>query len=486
MSRKPTARLLFLLPFALYGCEVGPDYVRPTASVPTAYKENQGWTPASPQQVAGWENWWAIYDDPMLDALEKQVDISNQNLKAAEAAYRAAHAQVAIDRASILPTISADASVRTSGGGAGSAAAITPADGTGGGTSVRTGGGTRTVYQASLDGTWDIDLWGRIRRTVEGSAASAQASAADIAAARLSAQSELAVDYFQLRAADAQAQLLTTSISDFETALQIARNRYQAGITTETDIFAAQTQIDNAQPQLVGVQLTRARMEHAIATLTGMPASAFSVDRAPIATTVPVVPADVPSTLLERRPDIAASEYAVAAANAQIGVAISAFFPNLTLSGSYGFASTSLGSLFTAPNSVWSFGPALAETLFDGGARVAQTQQARARYDQAVANYRQTVLTAFQQVEDQLAALKVLEQQAGVDDQTVADARQSEQLALNQYRAGTADFTTVITAQTARVNAENAALDVLNQRLAASANFVMALGGGWDRSRSPQ
>jgi NodT family efflux transporter outer membrane factor (OMF) lipoprotein len=289
-----------------------------------------------------------------------------------------------------------------------------------------------------------------------------------------------------LRAADAQAQLLVNIIQDFQDALQIANNRYQAGVATQSDVLAARTQIDNAQAQLVNLQLTRALMEHAIATLIGKPPSEVAVQTAALTTIVPVVPAAVPSTLLERRPDIASSEYTMTAANAQIGVAIAAWYPDLSLTGSYGFASSSLGSLFTTPSSVWSFGPSLAQVIFSGGIRAAQTEQAQARYEQTVASYRQTVLAAFQQVEDQLASLKVLEQQAVVENQTVADARLSEQLALNQYRAGTADFTTVITAQTTRLNAESTALSVLNQRLAASVNFVVALGGGWDSSRLPQ
>jgi NodT family efflux transporter outer membrane factor (OMF) lipoprotein len=478
-----------LLPLALslLGCEVGPDYMRPPAPIPADYKEYRGWMPASPQQAAGWEIWWAIYNDRILDGLEKQVDVSNQNLKAAEAAYRTARAEVGIQRGALLPSVSANGAVRQSGGGSrGSATGTTTDPSTGLPVVVSSGGGSRTTYQTSLGGTWDIDVWGRIRRTVEGGVASAQASAADIAAARLLAQSEVAVDYFQLRAVDEQAQLLMNIIEDFQAALQIATNRFQVGITTQADIFAARTQIENAQGQLVNLQLTRALMEHAIATLIGKPPSEVAIAAAPLATIIPVVPAGVPSTLLERRPDIASSEYNMAAANAQVGVAAAAWYPDLTLTGSYGFASTSLGSLFTAPSSVWSFGPSLAQLIFDGGTRAAQSEQAHARYEQAVASYRQTVLAAFQQVEDQLATLKVLEQQAVVENQTVSDARQSEQLALNQYRAGTADFTTVITAQTARLNAESTALSVLNQRLAASVNFVVALGGGWDMSRVPQ
>jgi NodT family efflux transporter outer membrane factor (OMF) lipoprotein len=463
--RKVSAVLLIPLFAAVSACEVGPDYLRPATEVATAYKEEQGWMPASPQQAAAYQNWWAIYYDPVLDVLEKQVDVSNQNLKAAEAAYRAARADVGVQRGSLFPAITANGTSRTSGSGSGP---------------------SRTLYQASLAGSWDIDVWGRIRRTVEASVATAQASAADIAAARLSAQSELAADYFELRAADEEAQLLTAAVNDFETFLMITQNRYQVGTATQADVYAAQTQIDSVQAQVINTELTRERMAHAIATLIGKSANDVSIDRATLTTTVPVVPAGVPSMLLERRPDIAASQYSVAAANAEIGVAIAAWFPDLTLGGTAGSAAASLGSLFTAPTAIWAFGPTLAQTIFNGGAREFQTQAARARYDQAVANYRQTTLTAFQQVEDQLSTLKILQEQAAVEDQTVMDARQLETLVLNQYRAGTADFTSVINSQTARLTAENAALGVLNQRLAASVNLVVALGGGWDESRIPK
>ncbi len=463
MIRKRLHLALPALSLVIAACTVGPDYQRPTATVPVSYKENQGWMPASPQQAAAYENWWAIYNDPVLDELERKVDVSNQNLQVAEANYRAARAALGVQRAALFPQIGVNATSRTSGSGSGP---------------------TRTVYQASASGSWDADVWGRIRRSIESSQAVARASAADIAAARLSAQSELAIDYFLLRASDQQAQLLSTSIMDFQAALAIARNRYQSGIATLADVYEAQTQVDSAQAQLINTQLTRDRAEHAIAALIGTTAEQVSVTTAPLTTTVPVVPAGMPSALLERRPDIAAAEYQVASANAEIGVAVSAWFPDVTLTGSYGFAGTAIGSLLNASNAVWAFGPQLAETVFDAGARQAQVEAARARYDAAVAAYRQTVLAAFQQVEDQLASLRILEQQQAVNDQTVMDARQSEELALNQYRAGTADFTTVITAQTIRLNAENAALAVLNQRLAASVDLIVALGGGWDKARS--
>lgn len=482
-----------VLPAGLSACEVGPDYMRPTAPTEMQFKENQGWTPATPRQAAGWESWWDIYDDPVLDALEKQVDINNQNLKEAEAAYRVARAQVGIERALLLPNIGANLGVRGTGsGGRGTVGTTGTGAGAGGtGTAGTTGGGgssggTVFTYSAALDATWDIDVWGGIRRAVEADVATAQASAADIAGARLSAQAQLAIAYFQLRAADAAADLLSAAIEDFRMALTIAQNKYAAGIATLADVSTADTSVDSATTQLVGVRLTRDTAEHAIAALTGKTPSEVDVAVGMIPMDVPVVPAGIPSTLLERRPDVAVAERNVASANAGIGVAEAAWFPDVTLDASYGFSATSLGRLFNASSASWSFGPSLAQTIFDGGQRISQNLQARARYDQAVAAYRQTVLTAFQQVEDDLGQLRILEQEAAAANKTVADARQTEMLDTNQYRAGTVDFTTVVTAQTTRINAEVTALNVLSNRLAVSVNLVMALGGGWDETRIPQ
>lgn len=483
-----------VLPAGLSACEVGPDYMRPTAPAEMQFKENQGWTPATPRQAAGWESWWDIYDDPVLDALEKQVDINNQNLKEAEAAYRVARAQVGIQRALLLPDIGANLGVRGTGSG-GRGTVGTTGTGTGTGTGAGTAGtgggggssgGTTFTYSAALDATWDIDVWGGIRRAVEADVATAQASAADIAGARLSAQAQLAIAYFQLRAADAAADLLSAAIEDFRMALTIAQNKYAAGIATLADVSTADTSVDSATTQLVAVRLTRDTAEHAIAALTGKTPSDVDVAVGMIPMDVPVVPAGIPSTLLERRPDVAVAERNVASANAGIGVAEAAWFPDVTLDASYGFSATSLGRLFNASSASWSFGPSLAQTIFDGGQRISQNLQARARYDQAVAAYRQTVLTAFQQVEDDLGQLRILEQEAAAANKTVADARQTEMLDTNQYRAGTVDFTTVVTAQTTRINAEVTALNVLSNRLAASVNLVMALGGGWDETRIPQ
>lgn len=450
----------------LSACEVGPDYERPSAPVTTAYREDLGWKPATPQEVASGTAWWSIYKDPVLDGLEMQVEISNQNLEAAEAAYRSAREEVGIQRGALLPTVGANASATQTGG--------------------KGNGGTQNQYQANIQGDWQIDLWGRIRRTIESSVFSAQASAADLAAARLSAQGEVGADYFLLRAAEEQKRILDASVKAFQELLLIAKNRYNAGVAAMSDVLTAQTQLDSAQAQAINIQLTRAQLEHAIAVLIGKPPADFSIEPASMSAAVPVVPAGLPSALLERRPDIASAERKMGSANAQIGVAVSAWFPDLTLSGSYGFAATAISTLLKASNAMWSFGPQIAETIFNGGTRIAQVGQARANYDQAVANYRQAVLTAFQQVEDQTAALRILEQEAGVQNRTVSDARQAEQIALNQYKAGIADYTTVVTAQTTRLNAEITALNVLSQRLTASVNLVVALGGGWDQSQLPQ
>ncbi|MGQ0741122.1 MAG: efflux transporter outer membrane subunit [Alphaproteobacteria bacterium] len=462
-----------LTPAFISACAVGPDYERPSAPVSAEYKEVQGWKPATPGEVTNGA-WWAMYDDPVLDALAKQVEISNQNLKAAEAAYRAAREQVGIERGQLLPAITGNTSVTQSRGQ------------TSAGASIPGSNKSRRRVEASLQGDWQIDLWGRIRRSVESSLFAAQASAADLAAARLSAQGELASAYFQLRAAEEQKRRLEATVQALEESLEIAKNRYAVGVAALSDVLTAQTQLGNAQAELISTELTRARLEHAIAVLVGKPPAELALEPAALTADVPVVPAGIPSALLERRPDVAAAERRMGEANAQVGVAVSAWFPNITLSGMYGFASNAFSSLFNASNAIWAFGPALAQTIFDGGAREAQIALARANFDQSVANYRQTVLTALQQVEDQLAALRILERQAKVQDQTVKDARLAEQIALNQYRAGITDYTTVVTAQTTRFNAERAAIDVQSQRLQASAGLVVALGGGWETSQVPE
>jgi NodT family efflux transporter outer membrane factor (OMF) lipoprotein len=463
----------------LSACKVGPNYRRPEAPAATAYKEDQGWTPATPAQVPEDEAWWTIYDDPVLDGLERQVAVSNQTLLASEAAYRAAQAAVAIDRGPLFPDISVTGTNSRSGGGSGLTQGIT----TGTGTTVTTVGSNGrsrdNIYSAGAQASWQLDVWGRIRRTVESDVAKAQASAADVAAARLSAQVTLAEDYFQLRASDEQRQLYADSIKAFQTSLTIAQNQVKAGVTTLADVYAAQTELESTEAADVSVELNRAKFEHAIAVLTGKIPEELAIDHASLAKTVPVVPAGLPSQLLQRRPDIAASERSVASANALIGVAQSAWYPSLTLSASYGFTATALPGLFQAGNSLWSFGPQIAETVFNGGARLATNRQARANYDEAVANYRATVLAAFQAVEDDLSSLRVLEQQSALQTTAVDDARKSEALSLNQYKAGIVVYTTLLTAQIARLSAEISLLSIQSQQLVASVDLVSQLGGGW-------
>ncbi len=451
---------------ALGACAVGPDYKKPDAPVPVAYKEMQGWKIGTPGRAASDGAWWSIYDDPVLDSLMKQIDISNQNLKAAEAAYREARAAVSGAQASFFPTVSLN-------GGATRAGSGSTATGTG------TGSKDRTTYSASAGADWALDIWGRIRRSVESSSASAEASADDLAGARLSAQTELATDYFQLRALDEQKRLLDATIIGYAKSLDIVKNKYASGVAARADVLTAETQLKGTQAQVVNLGVQRAALEHAIAVLTGRPPAALTLASGAFATDVPVFPTDLPSSLLERRPDIAGAERRMAAANAQIGVAEAAYFPDLTLSASYGYSSSTLGKLFQLPNSIWSVGPSLAATLLNGGATSAQVEQARAAYDQSVANYRQTVLTGFQQVEDNLASLRILEDQAKIQADTVASAREAERLTINQYKAGTVDYTSVVTAQATRLNSEITALGIQRDRLTASVALVSAVGGGW-------
>jgi NodT family efflux transporter outer membrane factor (OMF) lipoprotein len=464
----------------LSACKVGPDYRRPAADTASAYKEDQGWTPAVPAQVPSDGAWWSIYDDPQLDALERQVVVSNQTLLASEAAYRAASATIAVDRGPLFPSITATGVNTHSGGGSGFTQGVT----TGTGTTISTSGKSRDdIYSAGLQASWQIDVWGRIRRTVESDVAKAQASAADVAAAQLSAQVLLAQDYFQLRAADEQRQLYAASIKAFQTSLTIAQNQVKAGTTTLADVYSAQTELESTQASDISVELTRAKFEHAIAVLIGKNPAELGIDHGSMTRTVPVVPAGIPSDLLQRRPDIAAAERSVASANALIGVAQSAWYPSVTLSASYGFTATALPGLLNAGNSLWSFGPSLAETVFNGGARLATNRVARANYDQAVASYRATVLSAFQSVEDDLSSLRVLEQQAALQGTAVDDARKSEALSLNQYKAGIIVYTTLLTAQTTRLAAEISLLSIQSQQLVASVDLVSQLGGGWSAAQ---
>ncbi|HEY1261197.1 MAG TPA: efflux transporter outer membrane subunit [Stellaceae bacterium] len=464
---------------ALAACTVGPDYRKPPAPVPARYKEAAaaaGWAVAQPIDAVARGDWWSVYNDPVLDGLERRIDISNQNLKAAEAAYRQAEWLVAQARAGFFPTGTLNASAqRSRGSGTGSSA--------GGAASGSAGGGSGKIvdfFSVSAAASWTPDLWGQIRRTVESQVASAQASAGDLANARLSAQGQLATDYLQLRIADELKRLLDTSAAAFAESLRITKNQYAAGVASQSDVSQAEAQLESTQAQAIAVGVTRAQFEHAIAVLVGVPPAALSIPPTDVVTAVPAVPAGLPSALLERRPDIAAAERIMAAANAQIGVAEAAFFPNITLSADAGEAAISLAKLVSASGRFWSFGGNLVETVFDAGARNAAVQQARAVYDQDVADYRQTVLSAFQQVEDQLAALRILAQQAVAQEAAVKAAREAERVLNNQYLAGTVAYTSVIVAEQTALSDAETALNIRQSRLVASAALIQALGGGWD------
>ncbi len=445
-------------------CAVGPDYHRPKFDTSPNYKEAGDWKPTEPSDVFNRGPWWEIFKDDALNQLEVRIDISNENVKAAAAAFDQARALVAQARAGFWPTVGVSAGKQRGS---------------------TDGGRTLTTDSAGISANWDLDIWGQIRRSTESSRASAQASAAALAAARLSAQSALATDYFELRAQDQLQRLLDDTVVAEELSLKIAESRYRFGVAARADVVSAQAQLLSSQSQQVNAKIQRGILEHAIAVLTGQQPALFSLSPSSMRTDVPTVPAGIPSTLLERRPDVAQAERTVAAANAQIGVAKSAFFPSLTLSGSEDYTGPNWSHLFLVPNRIWSVGPQLAERLFDGGLRRAQVAQARATYDLSVDSYRQTVLAGFEQVEDDIVTLRVLEQQAVIEDAAVAAAREAEKLTLNQYKAGTVPYSSVITAQTTRLGAEETALAVLSSRLQASVALIEAVGGGWDAAQLP-
>ena len=447
----------------LCSCKVGPDYHRPAFETAPDYKESTDWKPSEPNDILSRGPWWTIYNDDVLNGLEDQVNISNENIKAAAAAFEQSRALVAQARAGLWPTIAALFQVTRA------QSAPFPQS---------------TTYNAGLTGTWNLDIWGGIRRNVESDRDSAQAANASLAAARLSAQGQLAISYFELRAQD-QNQVLLDNTVDAETqSLKITESRYKFGVAARADVVSAEAQLLSSQAQQVNNKIQRAVLEHAIAVLIGQQPAVFSLAVAPIRTDVPTVPAGIPSTLLERRPDVAQAERRVAAANAQIGVAKAAYFPTVQLGGGGNFEGSGVSHLFSASNRIWSFGPELAETLFDAGLRRAQVAQARAAYDATVDTYRQTVLTSFEQVEDDIVTLKVLEEQSGIEEKAVKAAREAEALTLNQYKAGTVPYSSVITAQTTRFAQEETALAVLSSRLQGSVNLIEALGGGWDQSQA--
>ena len=463
---RPGAIACLLLLGALPGCAVGPDYHRPEVQITPSYKEAGEWKPAQPQDDLDRGKWWAVFGDPLLDTLVGQVEISNQNVLVAEAQFRRARALVASSRAAYFPTLDAGVSVVRSRSPTGVI----------GGT---TAGRTITNRSASLNSAWEADLWGRLRRTVESSEAGAQASAADLAAARLSAQAELASSYFQLRVLDAQKQLLEDTAAGYQKSLDLTKNRYDAGVAAKVDLVQAETQLKSTQAEAIDTGVQRAQLEHAIAVLIGKAPAEFSIAPVPLAVTMPRIPMGLPSELLERRPDVAGAERRVAAANAQIGVAKAAYFPSLTLSASYGSRSADASQWFTVPSSFWSIGPALAQSIFDAGLRRAQTEQAIAAYDATVAQYRQAVLAGFQEVEDNLAALRILGEEAEVQEAAVRAARESVLLTTNQYKAGIVSYINVVTVQTTQLSNERTAMGILGRRLVAAVTLVKALGGGW-------
>jgi NodT family efflux transporter outer membrane factor (OMF) lipoprotein len=446
----------------LTACNVGPDYVRPTAAVPAAFGESAPWRVAQPRDNAQRGPWWHIYEDPRLNGLMEQVTFSNQSLKAAEATYRQARALVQAAASGYYPQVSAGALLERARSNSSNRS------------------GTSSNYLLSAAASWELDLWGRVRRSVEASRADAQASAADLESLRLSIQAELVGDYFQLRTIDAQKRLLDETVSSYGQYLELTRNRHAAGVASPADVFQAETQLRSSQAQAIDLGVERAHLEHAIALLIGRAPAEFTLTPIPLDGTPPPSPPGLPSRLLERRPDIAAAERRVAAANARIGVATAAYYPAITLSSSAGFASSSLSNWLSWPGHVWALGSAIAQTVYDGGLRGAQVDEARATYEATVADYRQTVLTAFQEVEDNLAALRILEQEAAAQDQALRAARQSLAITTNQYRAGIVGYLNVIVAQTTALELERDSVDLMGRRMAASVKLVKGIGGGWN------
>ena len=479
------ACLLALAGITIFSCAcmVGPKYKRPAAIVPPAYKEqppvsfkeSKGWKQAQPNDGIVRGKWWEIYGDPELNALEEQVSISNQNVLAAEAQFREAREAVQIARAALFPVLSTVPSInnsKTSGTLTNNkVSAFVP--------------GTRTDYSLPFDLTYAADIWGSIRRSVRQSAESAQVTAAQLENARLSFQANLAADYFELHGTDGDQELLDRAVKSYEEYLQLTRNRFNGGVASGADVAQAETQLYTARAQLSDLGVARAQFEHAIAILIGKPPAGLTIRYATIKSQPPPIPVGVPSTLLERRPDIAAAERQMAALNEQIGIAQAAYYPTLTLSASGGLESSDFLKLFTWPSRFWSVGPQLAETLFDAGRRRAQVAEAGDAYDVTVANYRQIVLTAFQQVEDNLSTLRVLENEAQVEDQAVQAAERALAISTDQYKAGTASYLQVITSQTTALQDERTAVDLHTRRMTASVLLIQALGGGWDASTLP-
>ncbi len=475
--------IVALLLGLLAGCTVGPKYIKPTVPMtftykeeaPSSFKESDQWQPARPGDQISRGKWWEIFGDPELNKLEEQIAASNQSLKVAEARFREARAAIRFNRASQFPTISTAPSasyVKNSDFSPNYPSRIQQA--------------SKGDFVLPFDLSYELDLWGRVRRSVAATREEAQATAADFETAKLSLEAELGLDYFELRSADAQKQLLDNTVKAYADNLQLTAGRFKGGVAPKADVAQAQTQLDTTRVQDTDVTVQRAQFEHAIAILIGEPPAEFSLTTAPLNYQPPSTPIGLPSELLQRRPDIAAAERRVAEANQQIGIARAAYFPTVTLGGTAGFAGSQGSNWFGWPSGFWAVGPVLAETLFDAGRRRATSESARANYDAAVATYRQTSLTAFQEVEDDVAALRILENETQQQQQAVASSKESLQLFTNRYTGGVDTYLQVITAQTIELANERNAIDILRRRLDASVLLIKALGGGWDVSNLPQ
>ncbi|MCW0345758.1 Outer membrane protein OprM [Pantoea ananatis] len=449
------------LTLLLGGCTVGPDYQRPAMTMPVHYKEARGWQQATPQDDRHKGEWWAVYQDATLSSLLSQVSLSNQNVAEYAAQYRQAQALVAQSRAALFPTLDYDASTTRSGSHT---------------ESTRT---TSSSHQAALNASWELDLWGKLRRTREEDQASAQASAAELANITLSAQTELAEDYFQLRIMDEKIGLYQQSIAAYQRYLRVIQNRYQAGTESRATVAQAQQQLESASASAQDYQWQRAQMEHAIALLVGKAPADFSLPAATLTATLPAIPGGLPAELLQRRPDIAMAERKMAAANAAIGVATAGYYPDLSLSASGGVSASALHNLFSLPNRVWSLGPELSGSLLDFGATSASVDQARAAYDASVANYRQTVLTAMQDVEDRLVELNTLQGEIAAQQRATAAAQTSAQVTRNQYEAGMIDYLDVATTENSSLSAQQSLLTLKSTQWVSSVALIAALGGGW-------
>ncbi len=460
-------RLLIVVASLMLGaCSVGPDYVKPTVEAPVAYKEGEGWKQAQPADTLIKTKWWELFGDPDLNRLEEQVAISNQNVALSATRYRQARALVEGAKAAYYPSLTVGASATRALGSA----------------NAGRGQGVQSDFLLPVNLSWELDVWGRIGRSVEANKAGLQASAADLAAVQLSAQAELASDYMQLRSLDAQKQFLDDTISYYRKSVELTQNRYAAGIAAKVDVLQADTLLKSTQAQMIDLGALRAQLEHAIAVLIGKPAGVFSLPPLPLSAEPPAIPAALPSELLERRPDIASAERTMASANAQIGVARAAYYPTVKFGTSVGLEASEISRWLTWPSRFWSVGPAVSQTLFDGGLRHAQNDQALAAYDGTVASYRQTVLDAFRDVEDNLAALRILAEEAGVQDEATLAASQTVQITLNQYEAGVVGYLNVVTAQNAELANRRAAIGILGRRMTAAVQLVKALGGGWDQA----